>query len=103
GGGDRREGRSAKQTASGVEHPTESDEESARELSSTGWHPSGMRESFGSSFPVVSSLRRWYRRCAPQPPANGFEASGFAEARHHHPGGMPAISRGLSAATPPEG
>ena len=52
---------------------------------------------------------RWYRRDAPQPPANGYEASGFANhsGRIHvgfqpermrigiHPGGIPAISRGL--------
>jgi len=53
---------------------------------------------------------RWCRRCAPQPPANGFEPSGFGTtplrasgrtqcgAGSGHPGGMPAISRGVSEA-----
>ena len=58
--------------------------------------------------PPLASLRdaipfavrcRWCRRCAPQPPANRSESSGFVP---RHPEGMPAISRGLSAATPPE-
>src|SRR6266487_4010483 len=60
------------------------------------------------------TLIRWYRRVAPQPPANRSEPSGFVTAypgENHlivcangHPGGMPAISRGLreARAPPPE-
>ena len=59
--------------------------------------------------PALPSLRdaailfiptRWCRRVAPRPPANGFQASGLSGAGH--PGGMPAIGRGLSGATPPD-
>ena len=47
----------------------------------------------------------WHRfrgcRCA-QRPANGWEPFGFNASRiGNHPGGMPAISRGLSGAIPP--
>ena len=59
-----------------------------------GCHPSGMGIVFGMWTGGVVALLLNHRLIAGNPPGSG--------GAHLHPGGMAAISRGLSGATPPE-